>query len=144
MTSGPNVECMVEACQVVRSAQMYEGKQLTRFFAGIAAGTVGSQGICMHRVTIPAGVRGEVHVHHNHESALYVVSGRSLTLYGDELQHEAFAETGDFLYIPAGMPHCSINLSKTEPCEGILARTDPNEQESVVLRPDLERFLPWT
>jgi uncharacterized RmlC-like cupin family protein len=135
---------MTETCRVVRSAEMYEGKQLTQFFAGIATGTVGAQRICMHRVTIPAGVRGEVHVHDDHESALYMLSGRSLTLYGDRLQYEAIAVAGDFLYIPAGMPHCSINLSDTEPCEGVLARTDPNEQESVVLRPDLERFLPWT
>jgi len=36
------------------------------------------------------------------------------------------------------MPHLPANASATEPCVGILARTDPNEQESVVLRPDLD------
>jgi uncharacterized RmlC-like cupin family protein len=135
---------LTEPCHVIRAEEMYEGKQRTRFFAGIAAGTVGAQRICMHRVTIPAGARGEIHVHEQHESALYILSGRSLTLYGDELQFEAVAVAGDFLYIPAGMPHCSVNLQDFEPVEGVLARTDPNEQESVVLRPDLERFLPWT
>jgi len=40
-------------------------------------------------------------------------------------------EGGDFLYIPADLPHKPINLSATEAAEAIVARTDPNEQESV-------------
>ena len=40
--------------------------------------------------------------------------------------------SGDFLYIPAGMPHQPFNPND-EPCRAVLARTDPNEQESVVL-----------
>ena len=34
---------------------------------------------------------------------------------------------------PAGMPHLPSNASDSEPCTVVLARTDPNEQESVVL-----------
>jgi hypothetical protein len=33
------------------------------------------------------------------------------------------------------------HLSPEVPCVGILARTDPNEQESVVLRPDLDAAI---
>jgi uncharacterized RmlC-like cupin family protein len=33
------------------------------------------------------------------------------------------------------------NLSETESCEAISARTDPNEQESVVLRPGLDPLI---
>jgi uncharacterized RmlC-like cupin family protein len=40
---------------------------------------------------------------------------------------------GDFLYIPANTPHLPYNASDTEPCVGVIARTDPNEQESVTL-----------
>ena len=40
---------------------------------------------------------------------------------------------GDFVFIPAGAPHVVRNTSATDPLVGILARTDPNEQESVVL-----------
>ena len=29
-------------------------------------------------------------------------------------------------------------MSQTEPCTAVIARTDPNEQESVVLLPELE------
>jgi uncharacterized RmlC-like cupin family protein len=36
------------------------------------------------------------------------------------------------------MPHLPYNPSQTEACTAVIARTDPNEQESVVLLPDLE------
>jgi len=35
------------------------------------------------------------------------------------------------------VPHLPGNPSTTEPCVAVIARTDPNEQESVVLLPDL-------
>ena len=44
-------------------------------------------------------------------------------------------QAGDFLYIPANLPHLPYNASDSEACVGILARTDPNEQESVTLLP---------
>jgi uncharacterized RmlC-like cupin family protein len=45
---------------------------------------------------------------------------------------------GDYLYIPAGMPHLPYNPSSTEACTAVIARTDPNEQEGVLLRPELD------
>ena len=45
------------------------------------------------------------------------------------------------VYIPAGVPHLPANVSD-KPCVAVIARTDPNEQESVVLLPDLEKLVP--
>jgi len=45
---------------------------------------------------------------------------------------------GDFLYNPADMPHLPYNHSATETSVAHNARTDPNEQESVVLLPHLD------
>jgi uncharacterized RmlC-like cupin family protein len=61
--------------------------------------------------------------------------------YGDRLQHHMVVGEGDMLYIPAGVPHLPANVSD-RPCVAVIARTDPNEQESVVLRPDLEALVP--
>jgi len=36
------------------------------------------------------------------------------------------------------MPHLPYNLSASESCVAVIARTDPNEQESVVLMPELD------
>jgi uncharacterized RmlC-like cupin family protein len=58
--------------------------------------------------------------------------------YGQGMQDYLVAGAGDFVSIPAGVPHVPINLSQTEPCVALIARTDPNEQESVVLVPELE------
>jgi len=41
-------------------------------------------------------------------------------------------EEGDFLYIPAGVPHQPYNPTDTL-ARAVLARTDRNEQESVVV-----------
>ena len=45
------------------------------------------------------------------------------------------------LYIPAGEPHLPFN-SGPEPVVAVIARTDPNEQESVTLLPELEALVP--
>lgn len=128
-------------CQIVRPEQTYEGKQGFSYFEGIAAETVGSVGVCMHLLTIPPGGRAKAHKHENHETAIYVISGISEMWYGEDLSEHMVIKAGEFLYIPAGMPHLPYNPSQTEPCTAVIARTDPNEQESVVLLPELEKRL---
>jgi uncharacterized RmlC-like cupin family protein len=62
--------------------------------------------------------------------------------YWEQFEQEMRFEPGDMNYIPAGVPHLPANTSDSEPCTAVIARTDPNEQESVVLRPDLEALAP--
>jgi uncharacterized RmlC-like cupin family protein len=109
------------------------------YFCGIAAETVGSKGICMHLLTIPPGGRAKAHMHASHETAIYVLDGEAVALYGDRLQHQTVTKAGDLFYIPAGVPHLPVNLTD-KPASAVIARTDPNEQESVVLLPELEAF----
>lgn len=124
-------------CRVVRASDSYAGKQGLTYFAGIAAETVGSTGLCMHVVTIPPGARAKAHLHESHESAVYLLSGTARTWFGERLEQFADMKAGDMMYIPAGVPHLPANFG-TEPCTAIIARTDPNEQESVVLLPGLD------
>ena len=128
-------------CRIVRPGPTYDGKQGLRYFEGIAAETVGATGICMHLLTIPPGGRAKAHLHQTHETAIYMLSGSAHTWYGDRLEHHVIVHAGELFYIPAGVPHLPANLSNT-PCTAVIARTDPNEQESVVLRPDLEALVP--
>ena len=51
------------------------------------------------------------------------------------------AEAGDLIYIPADTPHLPFNPGP-DACTAVIARTDPNEQESVVLLPELEHLVP--
>lgn len=124
------------ACAVVRARQAYEGKQGFSYFEGISAESVGSREICMHLLTIPPGGRAKPHLHERHETTIYVLSGEAEMWYGEGLREYMTVTAGDFLYIPAGVPHLPGNLSPTEPCTAVVARTDPNEQESVVLVPE--------
>ena len=65
-----------------------------------------------------------------------VLEGRAAMDYGERLEHRIWCEAGDFVYIGAGVPHRPFN-DGDEPVHYVLARTDPNEQESVVLLPEL-------
>jgi uncharacterized RmlC-like cupin family protein len=125
-------------CTVIRPEATYHGKQGLAYFAGISAGSVGARGICMHLVEIPPRGRASAHRHDDHETAIYVLAGRAEMWYGEDLAEHLAVDAGHLLYIPAGVPHLPLNPSATEPCVAVLARTDPNEQESVVLLPDLE------
>ncbi len=130
------------ACHVIRpGATTYDGKQGFSYFAGIATETVGSKGICMHLLTIPPGGRAKAHMHANHETAIYCISGEALTYWGHRLENVTVLKAGEMFYIPAGMPHLPINASD-QPASAVIARTDPNEQESVVLLPELEALVP--
>jgi uncharacterized RmlC-like cupin family protein len=125
-------------CAIVRTRDTYEGKQGLTYFSGISAESAGARGLCMHLLTLPPGGRARAHLHENHETAIYVLSGEAEMWFGEGLQEYAVISAGDFVYIPAGMPHLPGNRSETEPCHAVIARTDPNEQESVALLPELD------
>jgi len=127
-------------CHLIRPESSYEGKQGLSYFTGIATETVGSTGICMHLLTMPPGARARAHMHESHETAIYVLSGEVHTWYGDRLEQQTVAKAGDLFYIPAGVPHLPANLSDS-PASAVIARTDPNEQESVVLLPELDGLV---
>jgi uncharacterized RmlC-like cupin family protein len=128
-------------CKLLRAESMYEGKQGFSYFHGISAESSGATGLCMHLLRIPPGGRAKAHLHEAHETAIYVLSGQGLMWHGHELEHQMTCGPGDLIYIPAGVPHLPTNASDTEECVAVLARTDPSEQESVVLRPDLDQLL---
>jgi uncharacterized RmlC-like cupin family protein len=126
-----------QGCRLVRPSDTYDGKQGLTYFEGIASETVGSRAICMHLLTIPPGGRAKVHLHQDHETAIYILQGEAITLWGDNLEERTDLRGGDLFYIPAGVPHLPVNISNA-PVSAVIARTDPNEQESVVLLPELE------
>jgi uncharacterized RmlC-like cupin family protein len=120
-------------CRVVRPGDAFEGKQALIYAAGISAATVGARGIHMQLATIPPLARARPHKHEAHETAIYVLSGASGVWFGEDLKEHLFVNAGEFFYIPANMPHLPYNPSATQDCVVVVARTDPNEQESVVL-----------
>ena len=129
--------------RVVQAGEAYEGKQGPNYTPGISAATVGSRALWVGSVVLPPRGRTKAHVHENHESAFYLISGEEVELWtGDNLQEKSIAHAGDYLYIPAGVPHIAVNRSVSMPAVFVGARTDPNEQESVVMRAELDARIP--
>jgi uncharacterized RmlC-like cupin family protein len=128
-------------CRLVRAGETYQGKQGFAYAAGVSAETADARGICMLLLTIPPGERARAHLHEGHETAVYVISGEAEMWHGERLEHHLVLRAGDMLYIPAGEPHLPANRG-CDPVVAVIARTDPNEQESVVLRPDLDALAP--
>jgi uncharacterized RmlC-like cupin family protein len=98
-------------------------KQGLPIFQGISGQNAGAKHISMNKVIIPPGGSAKAHVHKGYESAIYLIKGRVKTLYGEGLKKEVINEAGDFLYIPADLPHKPINLSTTEAAEAIVPTT---------------------
>lgn len=129
-------------CRLVRpGATTYAGKQGFDYVEGITAEVVGAKAICMMLLTIPPGGRAKAHMHASHETAIYMLAGEADTWYGERLEKHVVVKAGDMFYIPAGMPHLPANRGSV-PAVAVIARTDPNEQESVVLLPELEALVP--
>lgn len=127
----------MNACTVVRHGATYRGRQGLDYDAGISNETSEAQALCLHRLTMPPGIRAKAHLHEDHESAIYVISGRGQFWWGAELEHHQVVEAGDFIHIPAGVPHLPATFDD-ESMDVVIARTDPNEQESVVELPALD------
>lgn len=124
-------------CKIIRGGARFRGKQGLDYFAGVSAETAGSEGICMHLLVMPAGSTARAHYHETHETAIYMLEGVTEFAHGSDLEHVERVEAGDFVYIPAGVPHRPCNPTG-QVAKALIARTDPREQEGVVLLPSLD------
>ena len=116
----------------VRPKETLTTKQNLTYYVGISKETAGAKGLSMNLVVIPPGASPKAHYHKDFETAIYLLKGRVETRFGENLKESIINEEGDFVYIPPGVPHKPVNLSKTEPALAIVSRNDPNEHENVI------------
>jgi uncharacterized RmlC-like cupin family protein len=116
---------------VVRAGER-EARQQIDYTIGISAEVCGSTGLSMSYIVVPPGAVADAHYHDGYETAIYQLSGRVETRYGPGLAETIVTEPGDFVFIPAGVPHQPRNLSDTEPATAVVARNDAREGERVV------------
>lgn len=124
----------MDTCRIVRGGEAFHGKQGLDYFAGISAESAGSKAICMHLLVMPPGAEAKPHYHEAHETAIYMLEGVTEFRHGARLEHTDRVQAGDYIYILAGVPHQPYNPTD-QVARALIARTDPNEQESVVLLP---------
>ena len=127
MSTSKNAEIVT-----IRPEKTTMTKQKLPNFVGISEATTGARHLSMNLVIIPPGGAAQPHVHPGYETAIYLLQGRVETHYGTGLRKSVIHEAGDFIFIPTDVPHQPVNLSTTEPAKALVARNDPNEQESVV------------
>ena len=122
----------MKSCKVVRGGEGFLGKQGLNCFSGISAESANAEAICMHMLVMPPGTSAKPHYHEAHETAICMLEGVTEFLHGSNLEFKERVEAGDYVYIPAGVPHQPCNPTD-KPARALIARTDPKEQESVVL-----------
>jgi uncharacterized RmlC-like cupin family protein len=95
--------------------------------AAISKDSVGASKVWFGKVTCPPGLNSGPHHHAEAETAGYMVSGHRIRIYfGENYEKSVDVEPGDFLFVPAWMPHIEVNLSDEVPAEFITARAPDN------------------
>jgi uncharacterized RmlC-like cupin family protein len=72
---------------------------------------------------VEPGARTGIHHHGQQETIAYVLSGVCEIRWGASGESVARAEAGDFIHVPAFLPHMEINPSKLEPFRWVVVRS---------------------
>ena len=140
--TGDNAFATPRKAFVVKSGAGYRAEQGSDYEPGVSAETVGSKSIWLGMITLPPGKRTRAHVHEHHETALYMLSGDEMELWtGDQLQYRDIVQPGDYIFIPANMLHVAVNRG-AQFAVFIGSRNEATAQETVVLRPEMDRKVP--
>jgi uncharacterized RmlC-like cupin family protein len=74
---------------------------------------------------VEPSARTGIHHHGEQDTIVYVLEGESLVRWGDRGEHSATVTAGDFLHVPAWLPHQEINLSSELPFRWVVVRSTP-------------------
>ena len=95
-----------------------------------------------HTITPPGVRRSRLHYHANCNVGQYVINGRRRESVGPDYDRKEYdLGPGDFIFIPQGEIHGSLNLSDTEPSEIIFVYTGVNnrhEAKTIYVEPPLK------
>ncbi len=104
--------------------QDHSGQNLIRSF-GVSQTTAGSRNLSMAYGEVPAGATSERH-YHPFETAVFIISGKARSYFGACDEEFVDVGAGDFVYIPAELPHKTENIGDT-PVHYVLARAAPED-----------------
>jgi uncharacterized RmlC-like cupin family protein len=72
---------------------------------------------------VEPGARTGIHHHGKQETVVYVLEGESLVRWGERGENQATVHAGDFLHVPAWLPHQEVNPSDTVPFRWVVVRS---------------------
>lgn len=92
---------------------------------GIDSKTTGAKKIWLGHVTCAPNTMGPPHHHGEAETAAYVLSGHIRVCFGKDFKEHVDAGPGDFIFVPAHLPHIEGNITD-KPAEAVLSRGPDN------------------
>jgi len=88
--------------------------------------SMGSEKIKVNITEYLSGYRHKLHVHPTQEEVIYVLSGRGVSeTNGDRME----IGPGSVAFVPAGVPHATVNLSDSESLTAIIIKSPPGDEE---------------
>ena len=75
---------------------------------------------------VEPGVSTGIHHHGEQDTIAYVLEGECLVRWGERGEFSAVARAGDFIHVPAWLPHMESNASNTQPFRWVVVRSTPN------------------
>jgi len=103
-------------------------------FAAIHSGAGIESPMWGGRFLVEPGARTGIHHHGKQDTIAYVLSGSSYVRWGERGEFNATIHAGDFLFVPAWLPHQEINPSSETPFQWIVVRS--TSEPIVVNLPD--------
>jgi uncharacterized RmlC-like cupin family protein len=73
--------------------------------------------------TVEPGEKTGIHHHGEQETVAYVLEGTCEVRWGDRGEFSARAKTGDFIHVPAYLPHMEMNASTEDAFKWIVVRS---------------------
>jgi uncharacterized RmlC-like cupin family protein len=116
------------------------GQQGFSYIAGLTGASAGARGLCMTMLPLPDGARARTHLHRGIETAAYILEGVVDMYYGERLEHFLQARAGEYVYVPADMPHLVLNRSGAQ-ASAVVAHSAADDQEGIVLLPELDGLV---
>ena len=104
--------------------------------AAISGDLTGAQSLWMGRTELPPGVTSGDHHHGESETGIYVASGRPVFVFRDPATGALVrleTEPGDYVWVPAYVPHREENPAPDETAVVVIARST---QEAIVVNVD--------
>jgi len=114
--------------RIVRPAEFDAGTAQTpgsERFAGIAPELGIDTALWGGLFKVEPGARTGIHHHGEQQTIVYVLEGIGEVQWGERGEHSATAHTGDFIHIPAWLPHMEINLSELTALWWVVIRSTP-------------------
>jgi uncharacterized RmlC-like cupin family protein len=72
---------------------------------------------------VEPGARTGIHHHGEQQTIAYVLDGVCEVRWGERGEFAATARAGDFIHVPAWLPHMEINPSETTPFRWVVVRS---------------------